>query len=203
MDTTKEYYYTIEKPAVAEFKDRGSRFIAYAYPISSQEAFKEKLNAIKKDHPKATHHCFAYRIGLGKNIFRVSDDGEPSGSAGKPILGQIDSKDLTDVVVFVVRYFGGTLLGVPGLINAYKTATALALQLTPITMKSITERYTLQFDYTQMNEVMNIIRTCQCAVVENETQLFCKMVVDVPLNRLQEFLFKVENLYRVELSKMA
>ena len=203
MDTTKEYYYTIEKPAVAEFKDRGSRFIAYAYPISSQEAFKEKLNAIKKEHPKATHHCFAYRIGLGKNIFRVSDDGEPSGSAGKPILGQIDSKDLTDVVVFVVRYFGGTLLGVPGLINAYKTATALALQLTPITMKSITERYTLQFDYTQMNEVMNIIRTCQCAVVENETQLFCKMVVDVPLNRLQEFLFKVENLYRVELSKMA
>ena len=203
MDTTKEYYYTIEKPAVAEFKDRGSRFIAYAYPISSQDTFKEKLNAIKKEHPKATHHCFAYRIGLGKNIFRVSDDGEPSGSAGKPILGQIDSKDLTDVVVFVVRYFGGTLLGVPGLINAYKTATALALQLTPITMKSITERYTLQFDYTQMNEVMNIIRTCQCAVVENETQLFCKMVVDVPLNRLQEFLFKVENLYRVELSKMA
>ena len=203
MDTTKEYYYTIEKPAVAEFKDRGSRFIAYAYPISSQEAFKEKLNAIKKEHPKATHHCFAYRIGLGKNIFRVSDDGEPSGSAGKPILGQIDSKDLTDVVVFVVRYFGGTLLGVPGLINAYKTATALALQLTPITMKSITERYTLQFDYTKMNEVMNIIRTCQCAVVENETQLFCKMVVDVPLNRLQEFLFKVEKLYRVELSKMA
>jgi len=203
MDTTKDYYHTIEKPAVAEFKDRGSRFIAYAYPISSRESFKEKLNAIKKEHPKATHHCFAYRIGLGKNIFRVSDDGEPSGSAGKPILGQIDSKDLTDVVVFVVRYFGGTLLGVPGLINAYKTATALALQLTPITMKSVTERYTLQFDYTQMNEVMNIIRTCQCAVVENETQLFCKMVVDVPLNRLQEFLFKVENLYRVELSKMA
>jgi len=203
MDTTKDYYYTIEKPAVAEFKDRGSRFIAYAYPISSQDTFKEKLNAIKKEHPKATHHCFAYRIGLGKNIFRVSDDGEPSGSAGKPILGQIDSKDLTNVVVFVVRYFGGTLLGVPGLINAYKTAAALALQLTPITMKSITERYTLQFDYTQMNEVMNVIRTCQCAVVENETQLFCKMVVDVPLNRLQEFLFKVENLYRVELSKMA
>ena len=203
MDTTKDYYYTIEKPAVAEFKDRGSRFIAYAYPISSQEAFKERLNAVKKEHPKATHHCFAYRIGLDKNIFRVSDDGEPSGSAGKPILGQIDSKDLTNIVVFVVRYFGGTLLGVPGLISAYKSASALALQLTPITMKSVTERYTLQFDYTQMNEVMNIIRSCQCAIVENETQLFCKMVVDVPLNRLQEFLFKAENLYRVELSKMA
>ena len=200
---TKEFYYTIEKPAVAEFKDRGSKFIAYAYPISSTEQFKEKLNSIRKEHPKATHHCFAYRLGIDNNTFRVSDDGEPSGSAGKPILGQIDSKELTDLVVFVVRYFGGTLLGVPGLINAYKTATALALQLTPFAMKFVTERYTLQFDYTQMNDVMNVIRTCQCTIVENETQLFCKMVIDVPLNRLQEFLFKVESLYRVELSKMA
>ena len=203
MVPTKGFYYTIEKPAVAEFKDRGSRFIAYAYPITSQEAFKEKLSAIKKEHPKATHHCFAYRIGLDKNTFRVGDDGEPSGSAGKPILGYIDSKELTDVVVFVVRYFGGTLLGVPGLINAYKTAAALALQLTPIIMKSVTERYTLQFDYTQMNEVMIIIRSCQCTIVENETQLFCKMVVDVPMNRMQEFLLRIENLYKVELSKMA
>ena len=203
MHTTKDHYYTIEKPAVAEFKDRGSKFIAYAYPMSAVEQFKEKLNTIRKEHPKATHHCFAYRLGIDGNTFRVSDDGEPSGSAGKPILGQIDSKELTDLVVFVVRYFGGTLLGVPGLINAYKTAAALALQLTPVAMKFVTERYTLQFDYTQMNEVMNVIRTCQCTIVENETQLFCKMVVDVPLNRLQEFLFKVENLYRVELSKMA
>jgi uncharacterized YigZ family protein len=203
MDTIKDFYFTIEKPAVAEFKDRGSKFLAYAFPISSVEQFKEKLNAVKKEHPKATHHCFAYRLGITKNTFRVSDDGEPSGSAGKPILGQIDSKELTDVVVVVARYFGGILLGVPGLINAYKTATALALQVTPTLMKFVTERYTLQFDYTQMNEVMNIIRTCQCAIVENETQLFCKMVVDVPLNRLQEFLFKVENLYRVELTKMA
>jgi uncharacterized YigZ family protein len=203
MDTIKDFYFTIEKPAVAEFKDRGSKFLAYAFPISSVEQFKEKLNAVKKEHPKATHHCFAYRLGITKNTFRVSDDGEPSGSAGKPILGQIDSKELTDVVVVVARYFGGVLLGVPGLINAYKTATALALQVTPTLMKFVTERYTLQFDYTQMNEVMNIIRTCQCAIVENETQLFCKMVVDVPLNRLQEFLFKVENLYRVELTKMA
>ena len=201
MTSPKQFYNSIERPAVAEYKDRGSKFIAFAFPISSSEEFKEKLNHIKKEHPKATHHCFGYRLGIDSNTFRVSDDGEPSGSAGKPILGQIDSKELTDTLVIVVRYFGGTLLGVPGLINAYKSAAALALQLTPIVMKAITDRYSLQFDYTQMNDVMNVIRTCQCTIVENDTQLFCNMVVDVPLNREQEFLFKIENLYRVELTK--
>jgi uncharacterized YigZ family protein len=203
MTSEKQFYNTIEKTSVAEFKDRGSKFIAYAFPVQSTGEFKQKLNDIKKEHPKATHHCFAYRIGADGNVFRVSDDGEPAGSAGKPILGQIDSKELTNTLVVVVRYFGGTLLGVPGLINAYKTATALALQLTPITMKQITERYILQFDYTQMNEVMGVIRSCQCTVVENDAQLFCKMVVDVPLSRQQQFLLKIENLYKVELSKQA
>ncbi|HYJ37644.1 MAG TPA: YigZ family protein [Chitinophagaceae bacterium] len=197
----RQFYNTIEKSAVAEFKDRGSKFIAYAFPVSSLMAFKEKLNAIKKEHPKATHHCFAYRLGLSGDNFRVSDDGEPSGSAGKPILGQIDSRELTDTLVVVVRYFGGTLLGVPGLINAYKTSATLALQLIPVVMKAITERYTLQFDYTKMNDVMGIVRSCQCRIVENDAQLFCKMVLDVPLNRLHEFLFKIENLYTVELTK--
>src|SRR5215831_1533802 len=164
MTTEKQFYNTIEKTSVAEFKDRGSRFITYTFPIQSVDEFKQKLNEIKKEHPKATHHCFAYRLGVDGSMFRVSDDGEPSGSAGKPILGQIDSKALTNTLVIVVRYFGGTLLGVPGLINAYKTATALALQLTPIAMKQITERYILQFDYTQMNEVMAAIRSCQCTV---------------------------------------
>jgi len=201
MTTEKQSYNTIDRSSVAEYKDRGSKFIAYAFPVSSTEEFKERLNQIKKEHPKATHHCFGYRLGTDKSNFRVSDDGEPSGTAGKPILGQIDSRELTDTLVIVVRYFGGTLLGVPGLINAYKTAAALALQLTPVVMKSITDRYTLQFDYTQMNDVMNVLRSCQCTIVENETQLFCKMVVDVPLSREQEFLFKIENLYRVELSK--
>lgn len=127
--TEQEFYYTIEKQGSAEFKDRGSRFIAIATPIATVEDFKQVLNDIKKEHPKATHHCFAYRLGLDGNIFRVSDDGEPSGTAGRPILGQIDSKGLVNVLVVVVRYFGGTLLGVPGLINAYKSASALALQM--------------------------------------------------------------------------
>src|SRR5262245_49830331 len=130
-----DFYNTIEKTSAAEFKDRGSKFIAYTFPIAND--FKEKLALIKKEHPKATHHCFAYRLGLDSNNFRVSDDGEPSGSAGRPILGQIDSKQLTNVLVIVVRYFGGTLLGVPGLINAYKNSAALALQVTPVVRKPV------------------------------------------------------------------
>src|SRR5712671_5172305 len=120
----QDFYYTIEKDGTAEFKDRGSKFIGYAFPISSVDGFKEKLNVAKKLHPKATHHCFAYRLGLDGNTFRVSDDGEPSGSAGRAILGQLDSRQVTNVLIIVVRYFGGTLLGVPGLINAYKTAAS-------------------------------------------------------------------------------
>jgi uncharacterized YigZ family protein len=128
----QEIYYTIEKNAQAEFKDRGSKFIAYACPVRNVEDFKERLTEIKKEHPKATHHCFAYRIGLDGNSYRASDDGEPSGTAGRPILGQIDSKELVNVLVVVVRYFGGTLLGVPGLIHAYRSAAALALQMSPL-----------------------------------------------------------------------
>src|SRR5260370_208152 len=141
-----DFYNTIEKPSVAEFKDRGSKFIAYAFPIADASQFKENLVAIKKEHPKATHHCFAYRIGLNGDNVRIRDEGEASGSAGRTILGQIDSKQVTNVLIIVVRYFGGTLLGVPGLIHAYKTAAALALQVTPVVRKPVEVKYTLQFD---------------------------------------------------------
>src|SRR6478735_5667128 len=161
------HYKTIEKPSVDEYKDRGSKFLAYAFPMESADDFKKRLKQLKDEHPKAAHHCFAYRIGVDGNNFRSGDDGEPSGSAGKPILGQIDSKELTNVAVIVVRYFGGTLLGVPGLINAYKTSTSLALQLTPIVQKPVLELYELQFDYTLMNEVMMVVRRFGCAVVQN------------------------------------
>src|SRR5204862_1782591 len=134
-----------EKPSVAEIKDRGSEFIAYSFPAPDTNAFKDNLATIKKEHPRATHHCFAYRLGLEGDNFRVSDDGEPSGSAGRPILGQIDSKQVTNVLIIVVRYFGGTLLGVPGLINAYKTAASFALQVTPVVQKPILINYRLQF----------------------------------------------------------
>lgn len=193
------HYYTIEKPSTAEYKDRGSKFIAFAYPIQSAEDFKKYLQVLKKEHPKAAHHCFAYRIGLGGNNFRVSDDGEPSGTAGKPILGQIDSKQIVNVLVVVVRYFGGTLLGVPGLINAYKTATALALQLTPVIQKQLLINYHLQFDYTKMNDVMMIVRQFGCEVLKQETQLFCSMEIGVPKGRVNEVEFKIKELQSVEI----
>ncbi len=188
------YYSTIEQPAMAEFKDRGSKFFAYSFPVNSIESAKKKLAQLKKENPKAVHHCLAYRIGVDGSTFRVSDDGEPSGSAGRPILGQIDSKQLTNIMVVVVRYFGGTLLGVPGLINAYKTATSLALQLSPIIQKAVEIAYEINFDYHQMNEVMMVIKQYNCSVVEQSAQLFVALKVGIPKNRLEEVLNKLNDL---------
>lgn len=195
------YYNTIENPSIAEFKDRGSRFIAYAFPIADAGEFKEKLAALKKEHPKAVHHCFAYRLGLDGMNYRVSDDGEPSGTAGRPILGQIDSKRVTNVLIVVVRYFGGTLLGVPGLINAYKTVTALSLQLTAIVQKSVLINYRLQYDHTQTHEVMKVVKQFNCVVLKQETQLFCLLEMGVPKDRLDEVLFRLKELRGVEMEK--
>lgn len=197
-----EYYQTIEKEAFAEFKDRGSKFIAFAYPVQTVEDCKQYLQQLKKEHPKAVHHCFAYRLGWDGNQYRVSDDGEPSGTAGRPILGQIDSKELTNVTVIVVRYFGGTLLGVPGLIQAYKSATAMALQLVPIVQKPIEVLYELHFDYTLMNEVMMIVKQCGCSVVGQEMQLFCLLKVGIPKARLDEVLYRLNGIHALEVIKM-
>jgi uncharacterized YigZ family protein len=196
----QEFYYTIERTGSAEFKDRGSRFIAIALPIASPEAFKQALNDIKKEHPRATHHCFAYRLGLDGNTFRVSDDGEPSGTAGRPILGQIDSKELVNVMVVVVRYFGGTLLGTAGLINAYRSAASLALQITPIVQKQVEKEWAVQFDYTRIGEVMALIKQYNVRIVRQEIQLFCNMTLAIPMNRVQEVIYKLKDINNVELS---
>lgn len=196
----EDFYYTIEKEATAEFKDRGSKFIGYAIPVGSVADFSEKLKEVKKLHPKATHHCFAYRLGLDGNVYRVSDDGEPSGSAGRPILGQIDSKGLVNVLVVVVRYFGGTLLGIPGLINAYKSAAALALQTTPLVQKQVEQELVVQFDYTQLNEIMRVVKQYNGRMVRQEMQLFCSMTVAVPRNRWTEINYILKELRNVEVS---
>jgi uncharacterized YigZ family protein len=196
------YYYTIEQTAVAEFKDRGSKFIAYSFPAETIEECKKHLALLKKEHPKAVHHCLAYRLGVNGATFRVSDDGEPAGSAGRPMLGQIDSKKLTNILVVVVRYFGGSLLGVPGLINAYKTATSLALQLSPIVQKAVEVPYEFNFDYHQMNEVMMIVKQYNCSVVAQSAQLFVELKVGIPKHRVEEVLNKINDLqgvtYRTE-----
>lgn len=187
------FYNTIEQEATAEFKDRGSKFLAFAFPCASAEIFKKKLQDLKKEHSKAVHHCFAYRMGTDANSFRSSDDGEPSGTAGKPILNQIDSKQVTDICIIVVRYFGGTLLGVPGLINAYKSVAALALQVVPVVQKSILKKYSIHFDYTRMNEVMNVLKSCNAVIFKQEAQLFCDMLVGIPLSRVDEFDFRIKD----------
>ena len=197
--TERNYYKTIETEGVAEFKDRGSKFLAYAFPVHDIAEFKLKLGELKKEHSKAVHFCFAYRLGLDMNNFRSSDDGEPSGSAGKPILGQIDSKELTNLAVIVVRYFGGTLLGVPGLINAYKTSAAMVLQVIPHIQKPVMAEYKLEFDYTLMNEVMTVVKQCNGEVLKQEMQLFCNFVIGVPKTQSEIFELRVKDLYRVEI----
>src|SRR5882724_294898 len=189
-----DFYSSIENSASAEFKDRGSKFIAYTYPVKSVDECKQKINELKKMHPKATHHCFAYRIGTEGNNFRASDDGEPSGTAGRPILGQIDSKSLTNVIVIVVRYFGGVLLGTPGLINAYKSSASMVLQLIPAVRKPVESTFNIEFDYTRLNEIMIITRQYNCRIIKQELQLFCNMTIAVPRNRMDEFLEKLDNL---------
>jgi uncharacterized YigZ family protein len=197
----EDFYYSIEKKSMAEFKDRGSRFIAYAYPLKGADDFKERWAASKKEHPKATHHCFAYRIGLDGTQARVGDDGEPAGTAGRPILGQIDSRKLTDTLVIVVRYFGGTLLGVPGLIHAYKSATAMVLQLTPVVQNAIEISYGLAFDYTRVNEIMTILKRTNCSILQKDLQLFCKMEIGIPKKREAEILYMLQDLSNVEIVK--
>ena len=202
MTKELDYFLTIGQNYTAEFKDRGSKFIAYAFPIETVDDFKKQLANLKKEHPKAVHHCFAYRIGLDGNNFRVSDDGEPSGSAGKPILGQLDSKQITNALIVVVRYFGGTLLGVPGLINAYKMAASLVLQTTTVIQQPIEVNYELHFDYTKMNDVMMIVKQCNCTILNQETQLFCILKMGIPKARVEETLYRLKELLTVDVLKL-
>lgn len=198
----KNYYYTIQNTANTEFKDRGSRFLSYAFPIEGVADFKKHMSELKEMHPKAVHYCFAYRLGTDGNSFRSSDNGEPSGTAGKPMLGQIDAKNLTNVLVVTVRYFGGTLLGVPGLINAYKTATSLVLQLTPVIKKAITTRIRITFDYTQMNEVMRRLKKAEAEIVMQDLQLFGTIDCNVPRHKLTDMQYFFSDLKGVEMQKM-
>jgi uncharacterized YigZ family protein len=182
-----EKYTTISAEGRGDFRDRGSKFLAYAYPIVTAQDVKEKLLALKKEHPKAVHYCFAWRIGTDGTQHRASDDGEPAGSAGKPILGQIDSLELTNVLVVVVRYFGGSLLGVPGLINAYKTATAEALETAPRTEKWIEQLYEINFDYPVMGEVLYLLKQCDATIHRQELQLFCSVNAGIPLIHCKDY----------------
>ncbi|RMG80466.1 MAG: YigZ family protein [Bacteroidetes bacterium] len=161
----KDTYKTLAGESTGEFKDSGSKFIAYATPVYSEQEAKDYIFSIKKMHPKARHHCYAYRLGLDQNNYRANDDGEPSGTAGRPILGQIDRMELTNTIVVVVRYFGGVLLGTSGLINAYRESTADALAKAEIIEKCVEDIYCLKYDYGLMGEVLNVVKKAGLEIV--------------------------------------
>lgn len=158
MSLFEDTYKTIASSSEGIVKNKGSKFIAYAYPLANEDQVKELVAGLKSEHPKARHHCWAYRLTSDRSVYRMNDDGEPSGTAGRPILNTLLSHDLTNILVVVVRYFGGTLLGVPGLIHAYKTATQEALQAAQVVELTVNDIYRVSFGYEQLNDVMRIVK---------------------------------------------
>lgn len=187
-------YKTIEKASEGLYKDKGSKFIAYAFPVFTEEEAREKIQDIKAQHPKARHHCWALRLTPDRSVFRINDDGEPSGTAGRPILHALLSADLTNILVVVVRYFGGTLLGVPGLIHAYKTASVEAIRAGLVIEKTINDIYQLEFDYLLMNEVMRVVKDENLEVISQDYNNECKLTVGIRKGILNKVLTKIENI---------
>ena len=175
----EDIFYTITDSSAGEFRDRGSKFLAFAHPIRSETDVRTYLDALRTQHPKAVHHGYAYRLGTDGNNYRANDDGEPGGSAGRPILNVLYSRGLTNVLVVVVRYFGGTLLGVPGLINAYKTATIAAVDKAVIAERTINETYQVRYPFEQMNEVMRLVKEHQLTLLKQDYDTVCILTIDV------------------------
>ncbi|WP_372776019.1 YigZ family protein [Mangrovibacterium sp.] len=188
-------YLTIASPAEGLFKDKGSKFIAFAYPVETEEEIKEHIQNLKKEHYSARHHCYAWRLGADKLAFRANDDGEPSSTAGKPILGQIQRLDLTNVLIVVVRYFGGTLLGVSGLINAYREAAIAALEQAEIVEQLVETQFWVEFDYLNMNSVMKIFKDENLPQKKTDFDLRCRIkssIRESESQRIFELLKKIE-----------
>ena len=190
-------YKTIKSPAEGLYKEKGSKFVSIAIPISDQEEIKPTIEKIRKEHREARHHCFAFMIGHEKNIWRVNDDGEPSGTAGRPILGQINSNGLTNILIVVSRYFGGTLLGVSGLINAYRTAAASALENAEIIEKTLQDFYEITYPYIYMNDVMKILKEESIVQSGQFFDLSCRILINFRLSardRIVARLSRIEGL---------
>ncbi len=171
-------YKTIALPSQGIYKEKGSRFVSYAFPVFYQEEIKPILDKIRKEHHEARHHCFAYMLGQERVTWRVNDDGEPSGTAGRPILGQINSYELTNIIIIVSRYFGGTLLGVSGLINAYRSASRDALLNAELTEKTVNEYYEVSFPYIYINDVMRIFKEENIGLSEQSFEMECRILIN-------------------------
>ena len=195
MDNTqiRDSYKSIASESRGLFKDNGSRFIAHAYPVETEEEVKEIVAALKKEYYDARHHVYAYRLGYLGDKFRANDDGEPSGSSGRPVLGQIDSNELSDILVVVVRYFGGIKLGIPGLIRAYKTATADAIANAEIVEKIACKRYKVHFGYMGMNSVMKVFKDMGLDQKNQQFDMECSMETSVRLSQVDTFLERIQD----------
>lgn len=198
-ELTTDTYLTIETPSKGFFKDKGSKFIALAYPVDSEQEIKKHIEKIKKEYFDARHHCYAYRLGPDSKIFRASDDGEPSGTAGKPILGQITSANLTNILIIVVRYFGGTLLGTGGLIQAYKNAAADVIANSVIIEKEVLDTIILTFDYPLQNQVNRIIKEFNLKVHKAQFAFNCKIEILCRKNLTETFTQKMKELLYIDI----
>lgn len=198
----EDTYKTIEKLSSGVYKEKGSKFLAFAYPVKSDSEVKLLLDQIRKEYYDARHHCYAYVLGYDKSAWRINDDGEPSGTAGRPIYGQIQSYDLTNVLVVVVRYFGGIKLGVSGLINAYKLAAQDALQQAEIIERTINEIYRLEFPYEQINEAMKIVKEFGLQILESSFDTESYIVYKIRRNSAQKVISKSESIYRFKVIYM-
>lgn len=194
MTTPCDTYRSIASPSRGTYRELGSRFIALAYPVESEEEAKAIIESVRKEYHDARHHCYAYRLGLSGATYRSNDDGEPSSSAGRPILGQIDSAGLSDVLVVVVRYFGGVKLGIPGLIRAYKTAAREAIDAAQVIGKTAGRDYRLTFGYLSANEVMKTVKDMSLQVLSQSFDLHCSMVLRVRLSAEDDFCEKISRI---------
>ncbi len=199
----KDTYKTIKKPSSEVlFKDRGSKFFGYAFPVSTEEDVKEHIDTLKKQYHTARHWCYAWQLGKNYEHYRANDDGEPSNSAGMPIYGQLQSFDVTNTLVVVVRYFGGTKLGVGGLIQAYKTAAQMALEASKIVEHTIDDVFQIQFEYPEMNTVMRIIKEEDLTIVNQKLELNCEIQIAVRKKDSEKIFELFENTYKVSIKKM-
>jgi len=202
MEAKKDTYKTITKPSEETlFKDRGSKFYGYAFPVTSEEQVKEYIEQLKKQHYNARHWCYAWQLGKEHERFRANDDGEPSNSAGMPIYGQLQSFDVTNVLVVVVRYFGGTKLGVGGLIQAYKTSAKLALEVSSIIEKTINEDFILNFEYPEMNTVMRIVKDENLTITNQKMELDCEFIISVRKKEAEKIFQLFDTTYKVTIKR--
>jgi uncharacterized YigZ family protein len=193
----EDTYKTISNRSEGLFKDKGSKFFSFAFPINSEEQVKHYLTELKKKYYDARHHCYAYKIGLNDNRYRINDDGEPSGTAGKPIYGQILSHDLSDILIVVIRYFGGTLLGTSGLINAYKQAAFLSIENAEVINRTVKGSLQLNFGYDLMSVVMRIVKDEHLEVVEQDFRESCRLILNIRLNDFERIHDKYKSIYGV------